>query len=396
MKYDFDRVIDRRNTGGAKWDALKEVFGTADVIPMWVADMDFAIAKPITEALRKRTEHEVYGYTQPMPSVSEAVVERLQRKYGWKVEPEWLVFTPGVVPAIFAAVKAFTKPGDSVVIQGPVYHPFWSAVTANGCCVADNELKLKKGRYEIDFEDLEAKFACEKPPVMMILCHPHNPVGRVWTEKELRRMGEIVNKNNALMVSDEIHCELMFKGYRHVPYASLSAEFAQNSITCLAPSKTFNLAGLSASVIIVPDKTLRDCLCTAKMGFVPGVNAFGLAALEAAYRFGDEWLGQLLEYLQGNLDYLVKFFEEKLPEVKVIKPEGTYLVWLDFRKLGLTQKKLNELLVGKAKVGLEDGIIFGPEGKGFQRMNIACPRAVLREALERIDGAIRQVLSDKY
>ena len=388
MKYNFDQIIDRHNTGGAKWDAVEAVFGTKDVLPMWVADMDFAVAKPITEALRKRTEHEVYGYTQPLPSLTEAVVDRMQRKYNWKIKPEWVVFTPGVVPALFAAVRAFTKPNDWVVLQGPVYHPFWSAITANGCCVADNALKLKKGRYEIDFKDLEGKFCGDKPPKMMILCHPHNPVGRVWTEKELRRMGEIVMKNDALMVSDEIHCELLLRGFKHIPFAALSEEFAQNSIVCMAPSKTFNLAGLSASTIIIPSKKIRDCFCTAKMGFTTGTNAFGLVGLEAAYRYGDEWLEQLLEYLQGNLEFLMKYFEEKIPEIKVIKPEGTYLVWLDCRKLNMNPKKLRDFFIKKAKVGLEDGTIFGPEGSGFQRMNIACPSATLKEALERIERAV--------
>ncbi len=393
MRYDFDQIIERRNTGGAKWDACENVFGTQDVIPMWVADMDFAIAKPITDALRRRTEHEVYGYTQPLPSVTEAVVARVKKKYNWRIEPEWVVFTPGVVPAIFAAVRAFTKPGDGVVLQGPVYHPFWSAITANDCCVADNKLRLKEGHYDIDFKGLGSKFRGEKASKMMILCHPHNPVGRVWTEKELRRMGEIVIENNALMISDEIHCELLFRGFKHIPFAAISDEFAQNSIVCMAPSKTFNLAGLSASTIIIPNKKIRDSFCSARMGFMPGVNAFGLVALEAAYRHGDDWLEQLLDYLQGNLEFLVKYFEEKIPEVKVIKPEGTYLVWLDFRKLGLKEKKLRDLLIKKAKIGLEEGTIFGPEGKGFQRMNIACPRATLKEALGRIEGAVRSLRS---
>jgi cystathionine beta-lyase len=223
---------------------------------------------------------------------------------------------------------------------------------------------------------------------MMILCNPHNPVGRVWTERELRRMGEIVVKHDALMVSDEIHCELLFRGFKHFPFASLSKEFAQNSLVCMAPSKTFNLAGLSASTIIVPNKKIRDCFCAARKGFTTGTNAFGLVGLEAAYRHGDEWLKQLLKYLQGNLEFLTKYVEEYIPGIKVIKPEGTYLVWLDCRKLGISDKKLRDLLIKKAKVGLEDGTIFGPEGAGFQRMNIACPRATLKEALERIADTI--------
>lgn len=387
MKYDFDRIIERHNTGSAKWDALKDVFGTEDVLPMWVADMDFPIAGPITQALRKRTEHEVYGYTQPTPSVIEAVVDRMQRKYDWKIKPEWIVFTPGVVPALYAAVKAFTHPGDGVILQGPVYHPFWSAITANDCRIANNELKLTAGRYEIDFDDLAAK--TNSPRVkLMLLCHPHNPVGRVWGREELRRIGEIVLKNNAVMVSDEIHCELLFRGFKHIPFAAISAEFEQNCLVCMAPSKTFNLAGLGASTIIIPNKKLRDRFCAAKTGFMPGPNIFGLVALEAAYRHGDEWLEQLLEYLEGNLEFLVRYFAERIPAIKVIKPEGTYLVWLDCRKLGMDTERLKSFMIEKARVGLEDGTIFGAGGAGFERMNIACPRTTLKEALKRIEMAV--------
>ena len=396
MKYNFDQIIDRRNTGGVKWDALENVFGTTDVLPMWVADMDFAVAKPITEALKKRIQHEVYGYSQPLPTVTEIVVDRMKRKYGWKIKPEWVVFTPGVVPAIFTAVRAFTDPGDKVVLQGPVYRPFWSAITASSCRILDNQLSLNNGRYEVDMGDLERKFRAKSKPKMMILCHPHNPVGRVWAEPELRLIGEIVVGNGAIMVSDEIHCELLFNGYRHHPFASLSRDFAQNSITCMAPSKTFNLAGLCASTVIIPNKRIRDCFCNARAGFMGGTNAFGFTALEAAYRWGDEWLAQLMEYLQGNLEFVTRFFAEKLPGIKVVKPEGTYLVWLDCRGLGMTPRKLNDFLIKKAKVGLEDGRIFGPEGAGFQRMNIACPRATLKVALGRIERAVvEQVKSNK-
>ena len=388
MKYDFDRIIERNNTGSAKWDCVEAVFGTKDVLPMWVADMDFPIAEPITAALRKRTEHDIYGYTQASPSVIGAVVDRMKQKYGWKVDPEWVVFTPGVVPALNAAVKAFTSPGDEVILQGPVYHPFWSAITANGCRVANNELKLTGGRYEIDFGDLESK-SCSPRTKLMLLCHPHNPVGRVWGREELSRMGEIVLKNNAVLVSDEIHCELLFRGFKHIPFAAVSTEFEQNCLVCMAPSKTFNLAGLGASTIIIPNKKLRDRFCAAKTGFMPGPNIFGLVALEAAYRHGDEWLEQVLEYLEGNLKFLTKYFAEKTPDIKVIRPEGTYLVWLDCRKLGMDAASLKSFMIETAKVGLEDGTIFGPEGAGFQRMNIACPRAILEEALRKIEQAVK-------
>ncbi len=259
MKYDFDCVIDRRNTDCAKWDAVEPVFGSEDIIPMWVADMDFPIAKPITEALRKRIEHEIYGYTRPGLSLIEAVVNRMQQKYNWEIEPEWIVFTPGVIPALHVTVRAFTHPGDEVIIQEPVYYPFWSAVTDNGCSVVNNTLELIGGHYEVNFEDLERRFGprvrmapSPSRAKMMILCSRYNPVGRVWTREELVRMGEIVIKNDAIVVSDEIHCELLFRGAQHIPFASISEEFEQHSVVCMAASKTFNMAGLAASTIIIP------------------------------------------------------------------------------------------------------------------------------------------------
>jgi cystathionine beta-lyase len=398
MKYDFDRVIDRRNTDCAKWDSVREVFGSSDILPMWVADMDFPIARPITEALRERIEHEVYGYTRPSASLCEAVVNRMWQRYHWKIEPEWIVFTPGVVPALNVTVRAFTRPGDEVILQSPVYYPFWAAVTNSGCRVASNELKLINGHYEIDFADLASKFGLREEMMpspsrvrLMILCSPHNPVARVWTREELTRVGEIVLKNDAIVVSDEVHCELLFKGNRHTPFASISEEFAQHSLVCMAASKTFNLAGLVASTIIIPNRKLRDAFATARAGILPRPNALALVALEAAYRYGDEWLEHLLDYLQGNLEFLMSYCQERIPRIKVIKPEGTYLVWLDCRELGLEPLKLRAFMREKARVGLEDGHIFGTNGTGFQRMNIACPRATLEEALKRIEGAVKNL-----
>ena len=400
MKYDFDCLIDRCGTDCSKWDAREALFGSKDVLPMWVADMDFPIAKPIVDALQRRMEHEIYGYAQTPTSVVEAVVERMKRKYDWKVDPEWLVFTPGVVPALYASVKAFTHPGDEVIIQEPVYGPFRSSVTANGCLIVNNQLKLINGHYEIDFADLAAKFKPRggglrpaSPRVrLMLLCQPHNPVGRVWSREELRRMGDIVIGNDAIMVSDEIHCELLFRGFKHLPFAAISEEFAQSSIVCMAPSKTFNLAGLRASTIIIPNKKIRERFNAARAGIMPGPNVFGLIGLEAAYRYGDEWLEQLLEYLQGNLEFLVEYFEARIPEIKVIRPEGTYLVWLDCRGLGMDDANLRTLFREKALVGLEDGYTFGAGGSGFQRMNIACPRPTLKDALGRIERAVSQVV----
>jgi cystathionine beta-lyase len=395
MKYDFDRVYSRKNTGSAKWDAVKEVFGSEDVIPMWVADMDFPAAKPIVEALKKRAEHPFYGYTHTGPSVTEAVTDRLMRKFNWKVEPEWVVFTPGVIPALSTAVKALTHPGDEIILQEPVYFPFFSVVKDNGCQVATNQLKLNSGRYEMDFADLESKF--EPRGVMgfggnrikaVILCNPHNPVGRLWGREDLTRLGEIMLKQEIPVISDEIHCELLYKGYKHTPFAMLSKEFEQNSVVCMAPSKTFNLPGLHASSIIIPDKKLREKFNEARAGAGLGLNIFGLTAMEAAYRDGDEWLGQLLDYLQGNLDFTLNYFKEKIPKISVIKPQATYLLWLDCRGLGLDDQALSSFMKEKAKVGMNDGFIFGAGGSGFQRMNIACPRSILKEALQRIEKAV--------
>jgi len=395
MKYDFDRVHSRKNTGSAKWDAVKAIFGSEDVIPMWVADMDFPAARPIVEALKKRAEHPFYGYTHAGPGVTEAVTDRLRRKFGWKVEPEWVVFSPGVIPALSAAVKALTHPGDEIILQEPVYFPFFSVVKENGCQVATNQLKLNNGNYEMDFEELEGKF--EKRGGMefggsrikaVILCNPHNPIGRLWGREDLTQLGEIMLKHEIPVISDEIHCELLYKGYKHTPFATLSREFEQNSIVCMAPSKTFNLPGLHASSIIIPDKKLREKFNEARAGAGSGLNIFGLTALEAAYRYGDEWLEQLLDYLQKNMEFTLDYFKQKIPRISVIKPQATYLLWLDCRALGLDDKALSGFMKEKAKVGMNDGFIFGAGGSGFQRMNIACPRSILQEALERIEKAI--------
>jgi cysteine-S-conjugate beta-lyase len=396
MKYDFDQVISRKNTDSAKWSAVKMIFGSEDVIPMWVADMDFPAAQPIVEALKNRSEHPFYGYTQAGPSVVKAVVDRMKRKYNWKIKPEWVVFTPGVVTAISAAIKSLTHPGDEIILQEPVYYPFFSCVKNNGCQIVTNQLKFKDNWYEMDFADLESKF---KPQGAMhlgssriravVLCNPHNPVGRVWGREDLIKLGKIVIRNGATVISDEIHCELLMKGYKHTPFASISKEFEQNSIVCMAPSKTFNLAGLSASSIIIPNKKLRDGYQEA--GMTHGINLFGVTALEAAYRYGDEWLEQLLDYLQGNLDFTTRYFKEKIPQIKPVPLQGTYLLWLDCRGLGMDDKTLSDFMKEKAKVGFDDGVMFGLGGSGFERMNIACPRPILREALQRIEKAVNNL-----
>jgi cystathionine beta-lyase len=395
MKYDFDIVCSRENTNCAKWDYRQRLFGRDDVIPMWVADMDFPAAQPIVEALKKRAGHEFYGYTQPGPELIQAVVDRLERKFNWKIQPEWIVFTPGVIPALSTAIRSLTHPGDEIILQEPVYYPFFPVVRSSGCQIVTNEIKLIDGRYEMDFTDLQNKF---EPRIGMhdrpgrikaiVLCNPHNPIGRVWDKEELTRLGNIVIGHGAVVISDEIHCELLYQGYRHTPFATISERFAHNCIVCMAPSKTFNLAGLHASSIIIPEKKLRERFQESSSGMNPEPNLFGLTAMEAGYRYGDEWLEQMLEYLQANLEFTQGYFRENIPRIKVIEPQGTYLLWIDCHELGLSDIDLREFMRKVARLGLDDGFLFGKGGSGFQRMNIACPRATLWEALERLKAAV--------
>lgn len=398
MKYNFDLKCDRSNTNCVKWDAVKDMFGSEDVIPMWVADMDFPAAKPIVAALKKRAAHEFYGYTKPGPELIEAIVNRMQRKFDWQIRPEWIVFTPGVIPALSAAVRAVSRPGDEIILQQPVYFPFFSVVTQNGCKIVNNALKFDGKRYSMDFKDLESKFRPAAGSHMthsrvkaIIYCNPQNPIGRLWTKAETARMGEIVIRNGGVVISDEIHCEILYKGYRHTPFAAISDEFAQNSVVCMAPSKTFNLAGLHASCIIIPNQKLRDSFSDAMAAVVPGPNVFGLVAMEAAFRDGDDWLAQMLDYLNGNLKITMEFFANRIPKIKVIKPQGTYLLWLDCRRLGLDNQALSRFMREQARVGFDDGFMFGESGSGFERMNIACPRVILLEALARIEKAVNSL-----
>ncbi|MGZ7044342.1 MAG: MalY/PatB family protein [Methanobacterium sp.] len=398
MKYDFNQICNRKNTDCLKWDMIQPVFGKEDIIPMWVADMDFPVAQPVINALKKRADHPFYGYTKPGSSVVEAVVERMWRKFKWKIKPEWVVFTPGVVPALHLAVRSLTHPGDEIILQEPCYHPFFPVVKNSGCQIVNNELKLVNGRYEMDFNDLEQKFNHNSRRLpgpgrikAIIFCNPHNPVGRLWEREEIIRMGETALQNDAVVISDEIHCEILFNGHKHVPFATISKEFQQNCIVCMSPSKTFNLAGLDVSSIIIPNKKIRNAFLATQSGIVPSPNLFGFTALEAAYRYGDEWLKQVLDYLQGNLDFLMDYFKNKIDGINVIQPQGTYLIWLDCRELGLNNQALKRLMEQKARVGMEDGFIFGEVGSGFMRMNIACPRPLLEEALKRIEYALNKI-----
>ncbi|MGN0704897.1 MAG: MalY/PatB family protein [Lentihominibacter sp.] len=385
MKYNFDEVIDRKNTDSMKWSAsyLERHFGNEDCIPLWVADMDFRTAQPVIDAVAERAGHGIYGYALAGDEFYEAVIKWQKRRNRWDVKKDWIVFSPGVVPALWHIVRTFCSPGDKVILQSPVYYPFYKVIEDNGCQVVNNRLINNGGRYEMNFEELERQ-AADSSVKMMILCSPHNPVGRVWTKEELRRAGEICLANDVLLVSDEIHSDLVYRPNIHIPAASLSEELMVNTITCMAPSKTFNLAGAQVSDIIVPDRRLRRRLAGSlkSAGVMP--NVFGLAAQTAAYNEGEEWLEQLLEYLSGNLDFMVKFIASELPEVKFRRPEGTYLAWLDFSGYGFTTEELENRMKLKAGLALDDGYIFGDGGEPCQRINFACPRSVLMEAMERL------------
>jgi len=338
-----------------------------------------------------RAQHGIYGYAAPSESYYQAVIHWMQKRHGWQIEKDWISTTHGVVQAIYYLIRGFTEPGDGVLLQTPVYHPFFDAITNGEREIVSNPLIYENGRYCMDFADLEEK--TRDPNVKLaILCSPHNPVGRVWTREELIQFGEICLKNDILVVSDELHKDLLYKGVEFIPFATLSDKFAQNSVICTGASKTFNLAGLKTSSIIIPNKAIRSQFSKTRAAYgIYGINAFGAAALEAAYTQGDEWLEQLKEYLQGNLDYLTTFVKENIPQIDVVQPEGTYLVWLDCRRLGLDKSKLERLMCDTARVYLDEGYIFGPEGAGFERMNIACPRHILADALDRIKDTVDQL-----
>ena len=388
MKYSFDEIIDREDTACVKWDLRDKVFGTADVLPMWVADMDFKTPGFISEAIIQRAQHAVYGYSYRTEGYYTSIINWMQSHHGWAIERDWVLFSPGVVPVLFMTTLAYTNPGDKVLIQTPVYPPFYDAVTKNNRQLVFNPLIQVGNRYEIDFNDLDLKLAGTK---MMFLSNPHNPVGRVWTKDELLEIGRLCLKHHVVLISDEIHCDLVYNAYKHIPAAGLSPEIADITVTCLASSKTFNTAGLSTSNVVISNPMLRAKLeGVIQSVHVDSGNLFGSIASEAAYTHGNEWHKQLIDYLQGNVNLVRSFLQDKLPQVKLIEPEATYLLWLDFRELGLSQPELVKLMIGKARLGLNDGTAFGTEGTGFMRLNIGCPKSMLLEGLERLEHALRK------
>lgn len=387
MVYDFDKVIERRNTHSVKWDNLDKSFGADDILPMWVADMDFPCPQSILDSIEKRNKHGILGYTTRPESLHESIINWMKKRHGWDIKKEWLVYSPGVVTSLNLSVMSFTRPGDSVIIQSPVYPPFFSAVKNNDRIIALNPLIEESGNYSIDFESLEKEMAAGSK--MMILCSPHNPVGRVWTKSELDKIAQLCEKYGVLMVSDEIHSDLILPGNKHIPIATVSEYMKQNSITCIAPSKTFNIPGLTTSVAIIPNPKLRlKFLKTINRIGIGMSNIFGIVATEAAYTHGEPWLEELIKYLDDNVNYLLEYFNTNIPEIKVTKPQGTYLVWLDCRALNMDGKSLHRFMIEQGKIGLNNGLDFGPGGEGFLRINVACPRATLVEGLKRINKAV--------
>lgn len=389
MSYDFHTVTDRRGTNCLKYDFAGERGKPEDVLPLWVADMDFPTAPEILKRLEKVVHHGIFGYSEGKEDYFNAVSAWYRKHFGWEVKRNWLVKTPGVVFAIAAAIRAFTEKGDAVLLQQPVYYPFSEVITDNGRILVNSPLKLREGHYEIDFADLENKII-ENKVKLFLLCSPHNPVGRVWEEWELRRLGDLCLKHGVLVVSDEIHSDFVWRGHKHTVFASLSPAYADITITCTAPSKTFNLAGLQVSNIFISNHELKHRFkkAVAQAGYSQ-VNVMGLIACQAAYEEGEPWLLELKKYLEGNLAFVKAYLKEKLPEIRLIEPEGTYLIWLDFRGLGLTEKQREDLIVNKARLWLDSGAMFGADGEGFERINIACPRATLEQALEQLEQAYR-------
>ncbi|WP_283609558.1 MalY/PatB family protein [Faecalispora anaeroviscerum] len=384
----FDTIYNRKNTNSLKYDCAARYGKPEGLLPLWVADMDFPAPECVNEALTERCQHGIYGYSEPDERYFQALQNWFSTRHGWNVENGWLIKTPGVVFALCAAIRSLTQPGDAVLIQTPVYYPFTESVLANDRRLVRNSLVYRDGGYSIDFEDFEKKIEDQKVK-LFLLCNPHNPVGRVWTEQELVRLGEICLRHGVTVVSDEIHADFAYPGHRHLVFASLRPEFAQITITCTAPTKTFNLAGLQISNIFIPNQSLRRTLRAEldRAGYSQA-NVMGLIACRAAYEGGAQWLDELKEYLVGNLDFVREYLREHLPAIRLVEPQGTYLIWLDCKALGLDDEALNRLMIEKAKLWLDAGSMFGEEGQGFQRINIACPRVVLRQALEQLGRAV--------
>ena len=388
MTFNWDLLIPRDGTASVKCDGRAAYFGTPDVLPLWVADMDFAVPEVVSQALIERAAHPIYGYSFFPESLYTALMDWLQQRYAWRVEREWIVMVPGVVPSLHAAVQAFTAPEQGVIVQPPVYFPFFSSVTSSARELVLNPLRLEAGRYQIDFEHLEQCAA--NGARLLLLCSPHNPVGRVWSAQELQEILRIACRHDLVVLADEIHADLVYPEYHHTVLGGLAQE-GERIVTAIAPSKTFNIPGLGLSCLIVPNAEDRVALVRVFEALhVQQCNPFSSTAFEAAYRGGAAWLDSLMVYLQGNRDFVDAYLQAHLPQIQLIAPEGTYLLWLDCRELHLDDRQLRDFFVQQARVGMNPGTVFGANGSGFMRMNIGVPRAILAEALQRIEQALRE------
>ncbi len=386
MHYDFDKVISRRNSDSFKWDTIPN----DEILPMWIADMDFQTAPAIINALHGRIDHGIYGYTHVPDSYYEAVTNWFSRRHNWNIQRDWILYMSSVVPALAVAIKSLAKPGDNMLIQGPVYNHFYSVISNCHCKELSSSLVYANNTYTIDYEDLERK-AADPKTTLMILCNPHNPAGRVWKREELQRIGEICIRNGVTIVSDEIHCELVMPGHEYIPFASISEEFAQHSVTCMSPSKAFNIAGLQIANIVCANVDIRKKLQHAiEENEFSNINCFGIVAAQAAYNEGEEWLEALLKYLHSNYQYMVDFCRENLPEFPITIMEGTYLAWMNISVLGKTSAELEVDLKEKGNLWINAGTMYGPEGEGFMRWNIACPRETLADGLQRFLKYVRK------
>ena len=386
---DFDKQIDRYGTYCDKWDYLERYYGEKGMLGLWVADIDFAVPQAVSDAILKRAQHPIYGYTEPDDDYYDPMIAWYKTHTGFQIEKDWITYTCGVIPAVAFLIQAFSQEGDKVIIQEPVYHPFKKAIVDNNRVPLINELHADGKHYTMDLEDLERQI--DERTKIMILCNPHNPVGRVWKREELLAVGNLCRRHHILVISDEIHSDIVFRGNKHIPFPSLGKEYGDICVMCNAPNKTFNIAGLQGANIIIPNQQIRETYqAHLKKFHLSGPTPFTLEATKTAYEQGEAWYQQLIAYLEENIALVERFFPEKCPSVKVISPEGTYMVWLDFRGTGLSTDQINETLIHKAKVALNDGAMFGKSGESFQRMNVACPRATLREALERIAAAFNE------
>jgi cystathionine beta-lyase len=390
MKYNFDEIIDRRNTGAIKYERCKALYGSDEVLPLWVADMDFRTPDFIFEAIRERCEHPILGYSMPPKEFYPSLIQWIKDHHQWEVKRSWIGFLPGIVPGLSFAVQSLTEPGDEIIVQPPVYYPFFHVVENNKRIVINNPLINTNGKYEMDFEDLEKKITPKTK--LFILCNPHNPGGRVWESETLKQLADICTKHNIIVVSDEIHADMVFDGHKHIPFATVSESAAQISLSFMAPSKTFNMPGLISSSYIIPNEELRNRFVDfLEASELTGGNIFAYAATVAAYQKGEEWRKQMLEYVQGNIEFVVDLMKNNIPQIKPMKPEASFLIWLNCEELGMDTDELFEFFAKKAGLGLNKGTTFGLGGENHLRLNVACSRSILEKAMEQLSVAVKSL-----